>query len=157
MFHQVTVVIQSSKSSNVNEVVRAVLNSLFHLFIYFFLRKDFTRTKQHKNAHKRTKIKKAECLCAYKTSKGKKVFYSLICVFVLFMLLCFCLVESLCFLCFFLACVFVLFVLFVLLIGCVFVLLQVKYFRKKMKRFKTALITLFTLLLDLSYYKHKLF
>ena len=41
-------------SSNVNEVIRAVLN----VFI-IFLRKYFTRTKKHKNAHKRTKIKKA--------------------------------------------------------------------------------------------------
>ena len=64
-----------------------------------------------------------------KTSKGKKVAYSLICAFVL---LCLCLVVSLCFLCFL----------------CFLVpLVRVKSFRKKNKEFKTALITSFTLLL----------
>ena len=52
---------------------------------------------------------------------------------------------------------------FVLLLGCVFVLLVLfvpaKSFceNKKKKEFKTALITSFTLLLNLSYYKHELF
>ena len=32
-------------SSNINEVIRAVLNSLF-----FYLQKDFARTKKHQNA-----------------------------------------------------------------------------------------------------------
>ena len=30
----------------------------FQTFLFFFLQKDFTITKTHKNAHKRTKIKK---------------------------------------------------------------------------------------------------
>ena len=47
--------------------------------------------------------------------------------------LCFCLVASLCFLC------------------------MLNLFVKKIKRFKTALITSFTLLLNSSYYKHEIF
>ena len=54
------------ESSNINEVIRAVLNSLFN----FFLQKDFARTKstkkhkdatkqKHKNANKQTKTKNA--------------------------------------------------------------------------------------------------
>ena len=35
-------------SSNVNEVVRAVLNSLF-IYLFNFLQKDFARTKSTKN------------------------------------------------------------------------------------------------------------
>ena len=69
-------------SSNINEVIRAVLNPLF-----FFLQKDFARTKstkkhknatkqKHNNANKQTKIKTV--------LKGKKVTYSFICVFALF-------------------------------------------------------------------------
>ena len=67
-------------SSNVNEVIRAVLN-------LFFLRKDFARPQKHKSIKtqsskdtrrsKRTKIKNVP-------SKGKKVTYLLVCVFVLF-------------------------------------------------------------------------
>ena len=63
-------------SCNINEVTKTVLNLLFYLF-FFFLRKDFTRTKKaqksikrhqkhknmtkqkHKNANKQTKIKNA--------------------------------------------------------------------------------------------------
>ena len=58
-------------------------------------------------------------------------------------LLCFCLVVFLCF------CAFVLLVLLVLLV-------RANFFLKK-KRFKTALITSFTLLLNLSYYKDEFF
>ena len=66
--------------------------------------------------------------------------------------------------------------LFVLLLGCIFVLfvpfvifvifvpfvlfvlfVRVKSFCKKNKKFKTALITSFTLLLNSSYYKHEYF
>ena len=71
-------------SSNVNEVIRAVLNSLF------FLRKDFTCTKSTKSTktepsestkrYKQTKIKNVP----KKTSKRKKVTYLPICVFVPF-------------------------------------------------------------------------
>ena len=39
---------------------------------------------KHKNAYKQRKTKNAVFLCALKTSKGKKVTYSLICLFVLF-------------------------------------------------------------------------
>ena len=37
-----------ARSSNVNEVIRAVLNSLFFYYC-FFLRKDFARTKSTKS------------------------------------------------------------------------------------------------------------
>ena len=83
-------------SSNVSEVIRAVLNSLFiYLFIYLFLQKDFARTKSTKKhqkhqkhkKHKDTTKQKHKALqanknkkCAQKTSKGKKITYSLICV-----------------------------------------------------------------------------
>ena len=167
-------------SSNVNEVIGAVLNSLF------FLRKDFTHTywrnvgcedcKQsprvlrfvsmcvltigecedscvklrslhrikHKNAHKRTKIKKTAFYALKKHLSGKKSF---ICLFVFLCFLCFVLL---------LGWVFVLFVLFAWLRLCVFGAFGAfsafgafgasKSFHKK-KEFKTTLITSFTLLL----------
>ena len=85
--------------SNINDVIRTILN-----FLIYFLRKDFSRTKSTKrtqgikslkkhqkalkaqkhnqvkaqNASKQTKIKNA-----LKKSKWKKVIYSLICVSVL--------------------------------------------------------------------------
>ena len=49
-------------SSNINEVIRAVLN--FFFFFFFFLRKDFPRTK----IEKEQKAQKAQ-----KTNKGHKV------------------------------------------------------------------------------------
>ena len=55
-------------SSNINEVVRAVLNFLF------FLKKDFTGTKKHWKAPKAQKNTKTQ------PSKSKKVTY-LLCVF----------------------------------------------------------------------------
>ena len=42
-----------SASSNVNEVIRAVLNSLF-----FFLQKDFARTKKTKNVTSQNQLTK---------------------------------------------------------------------------------------------------
>ena len=85
----------------------------------FFLQKDFTRTKSTKTDISEQKQKRQRFKCAYKTSKGRKVACSLICVFMLFM----------CFLCF--LCVWNLFV------------------KKKKKRFEIALMTSFTLLLKL--------
>ena len=41
-------------SSNINEVIKTVLTLLF-IYLFIFLRKDFTRTKNHKNAPKSTK------------------------------------------------------------------------------------------------------
>ena len=67
-----------------------------------------------------------------KNISGEKVTYLHFCVFAW---------ASLCF--------------FVLLFGCVFVLVRMKSFCKKIKRFKTALMTSFTLLLNLSCYKYK--
>ena len=89
-------------SSNVNEVIRAISN-----FFIFFKRRGFTRTKSAKSQKRlqANKNKKAAFFMRLKISKGKKVAYSLICVFVLFML-------------------FVLSVLFV----------HVKYFCKKKKK-----------------------
>ena len=78
-------------SSNVNEVL--VLN-FFYEKISLSHTRTHTRTHKSTNAHKRTKIKKAAFYALKKHLRGKKS-YSLICVFVLFMLLCFCLVESL--------------------------------------------------------------
>ena len=46
-------------TSNVNEVIRAVLN----FFNFFFFHKRFHTHKKHKNAYKRTKTKKAAFLC----------------------------------------------------------------------------------------------
>ena len=63
--------------SNVNEAIRAILN-------FFFFKKRFYMHKKHK-----MHISKDTIFMSIKTSKGKKVAYSLICV------LCF-----LCFLCF---------------------------------------------------------
>ena len=40
--------------SNINEVIKTVLNSLF----LFFLQKDFTSTKKHKTAYNKQKMKK---------------------------------------------------------------------------------------------------
>ena len=40
-------------SSNINEVMRKALNSL----LFFFLQKDFPRTKKHQNAQKRNNKK----------------------------------------------------------------------------------------------------
>ena len=39
-------------SGNINEVIRSVLN---FLFIYFFLQKDFTSTKNNKTAYREQK------------------------------------------------------------------------------------------------------
>ena len=61
------------RSSNINEVTRAILNA--------FIQK-LHNLKKAKNANKQTKIEK----CSYKTSKGKIVTYSLICVFVFVLL-----------------------------------------------------------------------
>ena len=70
-------------SRNVNQVIRAVLNSLI------FLQKDFTHAHTHthththikaQNTHKQTKIKKAAFNDLKKHLRGKK---SLICSFVL--------------------------------------------------------------------------
>ena len=69
-------------SSNINEVIRAVLNPLFIFFTKRFRthqkhQKHKNATKQkHNNANKQTKIKTV--------LKGKKGTYSFICVFVLF-------------------------------------------------------------------------
>ena len=76
-------------SSNINEVIRAVLN------VIIFSRKDFACTKsvkKHKKKHKKHKNAAKQMYktlqankskkCAQKTFKGKIVTYSLICVFV---------------------------------------------------------------------------
>ena len=110
------------RSSNVNEVIRAVLDFFIYLFIYLFFYKKILHVQKAQNAYKRTKTKKAAFLCAQKTSKGKKVAYLLICVFLRFIL-------------FILFMFLVLFVLYVLLLYFVFALfmlfVRVKSFRKK--------------------------
>ena len=72
-------------SSNVIEVIRAVLNSL--LFIYFFFLQKAPKVQKHKDAtkhkYKTLQVNKNKKMCL-KISKGEKVSYSLICIFVLF-------------------------------------------------------------------------
>ena len=86
-------------SSNVNEVIRAVLN--FILFIKRFHTHTHTHAHthththtKHKNVHKRSKIKKAAFYAHKKHLRGKKSPIRL------FAFLCFCLVASWCFWCF---------------------------------------------------------
>ena len=89
-----------------------------------FFYEKILHAQQAQNAHKRTKIKKAAFLCAQKTSKGKIVTYSPICV------LCFCLIVIVPFSAFgaFSAfCAFCFFVLFLLFV----VFVHAKSFRKK--------------------------
>ena len=67
---------QNFTSSNVNEVIRTVLNSLF-----FFLRKDFARTKSTKSTES-TKSRKAQPSKSTKSTKTKiseEVTFSLRC------------------------------------------------------------------------------
>ena len=45
--------LEAGKSSNINEVIRSVLN-----FLIFFLQKDFTSTKKHKTGYSEQKFKK---------------------------------------------------------------------------------------------------
>ena len=164
------------KSSNVNEVIRAVLN----LFT-----KRFYTYKKHKALTIEQKQKRQYFYVPKKHLRGRKslirlfaflcflVFLCFLCFLCFLYFLCFYLVASLCFsyflcflcflcflwflcflcflcflffLTFFLLCtLFMLFMLFVL-----FVL--AKSFCRKSKRFKTALMTSFTLLLNWSYY-----
>ena len=126
-------------SSNVNEVIRAVLNSLF-----FFYEK-ISHKKKHKNVNKLTKIKKAAFYAHKKQLRGKKSFIHLF-VFLCFLCFCasawlrlcafcaFCSVASLYFLCFLGFC------LVASLCLCAWNL-----FVKKIKRFKTALVTSFSI------------
>ena len=61
-------------SSNINEVIRAVLNSLF--FFFFFLQKDFARTKstkKHKNLKKVQKAQKRNQAKAQNANKRTKI------------------------------------------------------------------------------------
>ena len=53
-------------SSNINEVIRAVLNSLI------FLQKDFARTKKHKKQQKHQKAPKAQKSTKTQPSKNTK-------------------------------------------------------------------------------------
>ena len=69
---------------NINEVIRAVLNSLFFLQKYFARTKSTKSTKTQPSKSTKTQISKQKQLMYLKTSKGKKVTYLLICVFVLF-------------------------------------------------------------------------
>ena len=116
-------------SSNVNEVIRAVLN--------FFFTKIFHMHKKVQNAFKKTKIKKA-AFYALEKYLGKKI-----CLFAFLCFLYLCLVVSLCFLCFCLvASLYFLCFLCFLCSLCVWNL-----FIKKIKRFETAIMTSFTLLL----------
>ena len=54
-------------SSNINEVIRAVLNSLI-----FFLQKDFACTKKHKKHQKHQKAPKAQKSTKTQPSKNTK-------------------------------------------------------------------------------------
>ena len=91
----------------------------------FDMSSNVIEVMKHKNAYKWSKIKRL-CFMCIKTSKGKKVTYSLICI------LHFHMVASWRF-------------------WCLLRLFCIKSFRKKNKEFKTALITSFTLLLTCFY------
>ena len=67
-------------SSNINEVIRSVLN-----FLFFFLQKDFTSTKKHKTAYSEQKIK----ITHKKHLRRKKLLIRLFafCAFILLVLL----------------------------------------------------------------------
>ena len=54
-------------SSNVNEVIRAVLD-----FLFVFLQKDFTRTKSTKKHKKHKKAQKAQKITKTQPSKRTK-------------------------------------------------------------------------------------
>ena len=71
-------------SSNVNEIIRAVLNSIF--FYEKILHAPKAPKAQRHNQAKAQNAKTNKNKNALKTSKGKKVTYSVICVFVLFVL-----------------------------------------------------------------------
>ena len=76
-------------SSNVNEVIRTILN----LFI-FFLYKKISHAQKAQKAYKRIKTKKTAFLCVEKTSKRKKVTCLAVCAFYTF-----CAFYSFCTLC----------------------------------------------------------
>ena len=77
---------EHDRSSNVNEVIRAVLNSLFFSFYEKILHAPKAPKAQRHNQAKAQNAKTNKNKNALKTSKGKKVTYSVICVFVLFVL-----------------------------------------------------------------------
>ena len=87
-------------SSNINEVIRSVLN-----YFFFFLQKDFTSTKKHKTAYSEQKNKRN----TYKKHLRGKMLLIRLFAFCSFTWLCFydfsafgtfwCLVLFLCFLC----------------------------------------------------------
>ena len=75
---QIFLVDIQARSSNVNEVIRAVLNSLyFYYYCFFFLQKDFTRTKStkstkmqpSKSTKRRTKSTKSTMTQSNKSTK----------------------------------------------------------------------------------------
>ena len=68
-------------SSNVKEVIRAILN-----FFFFFYEK-ILHAQLAQKAYKQTKIKKAAFYALKKHLKGKKSLISLICIFVLLFLI----------------------------------------------------------------------
>ena len=70
-------------SSNVNEVIRSVLNSLFFYEKMLHTPKDQKHKDAIKQKHKTLQANKNSKM-RLKTCKGKNVTYSLICVFVLF-------------------------------------------------------------------------
>ena len=111
----------------------------FFYFLLFFV--FFCGHKKHKNANQRISY-----------FFPLRCFLSAFLIFVpLFPLFCFCLIAFLCFLCFCVFCVFGAFVALVLF-GAYKIFSQ-----KKKKKFETAVITSFILLLKLSYCKHEFF
>ena len=80
---------EHDRSSNVNEVIRAVLNSLFFSFYEKISHAPKVPKAPKTQTHNQAKAQNAKTnknKNALKTSKGKKVTYSVICVFVLFVL-----------------------------------------------------------------------
>ena len=119
--------------------------AVLSLFFFFFTNRFHTHKKHTKAqyAHKRTKIKKATFYAFEEHLRRKKSLIRL-----------FAFLYFLYFLCFSYLCAFSW-----LRLRTFVLIARVKSFckKKKQKRFKTALMTSFTLLLNLFYYKHEFF
>ena len=144
-FKSLTIFEKHSVISNINEVIRVILN----LSIYLFFYKKISHTQKAQNAQKQIKIKKGSIFYAHKKHLRERKL--LVWCFVLFQFVLFTLFVF--FLFFGLFGLFGLFMLFILFVLFVCVKSSCK---KIMKWFKIALITSFILLLKYSFFFSKL-